>query len=101
MDWEIFDDIVKEKYSEDATGRTDMYEACEAAYLMANKEPVAEVPCSMGLCVETLKEENLALRRLLTLAYLSLDRNVGVQDIYVDYDAVDKLKEKIQAAINT
>ena len=46
MEWDKFDDIVKEKYSEDATGRTDMYEACEAAYLLAKTEPVSEVPCS-------------------------------------------------------
>ena len=56
MKTDIFDDIMKEHFSLYGTVyMSDMLAACEAAYKLAlksNKAPVAEVPCSDGLCAE-------------------------------------------------
>ena len=52
MDTEIFEDIINQAYSEDQMGRGDLFPLCEKAYLMGQKEPVAEVPCSVGLSAD-------------------------------------------------
>ena len=48
MDTEIFEDIINQAYSEDATCRTDMYEACEAAYRLGQKAH-SSISSSTGL----------------------------------------------------
>jgi hypothetical protein len=77
MDWEIFEDIINQHYSEDNVSKTDMYEACEKAYLIAKTAPVDEVLCSVRLC----KLVNLQ-EQYIDLLTKELDETSSIADIH-------------------
>ena len=68
--------------------------------------PLSSGPWEDVLCPDCQKRRHKLIhetapkmQKLLAEALSSLESNVGVQDVYVDYDGVDELKEKIEAII--